>query len=211
MSLFRLSLSSVILFVYACSLARVASASALSCASLALRSSLVTLRVLCLFRRSWISPYETSGASSTVSRYRSYLRFLSTSSLASSRSFRRFSCILVSSRISISFWSLSLISSAAFLSAAVRLASFSCRNLLNRTRDSCSSRSFRLSASSLRLNPCSFSLYSALRASSVSSVSRISRRFSRRRVVGLTCSSTMVCSTSSLAAGPMATQPTMPP
>mmetsp|Transcript_4285 Transcript_4285/g.19452 ORF Transcript_4285/g.19452 Transcript_4285/m.19452 type:complete len:288 (-) Transcript_4285:196-1059(-) len=203
MSLFRLSRSSVIRFVYAWSLARVASASSLSAASLVRRSSLVTLRVLCLFSRSCISPYELSGASSTVLRYRSYRRFRSTSSLASSKSARSPSCIRVSSRISISFWSLALISSAAFRSAAVLFASFSWRNLLNRTRDSCSSRSFRLSASSLRLNPCSFSLYSDLRASSVSSVSRINRRFSSRRVVGLTCSSTMVCSTSSLVAGPM--------
>ena len=48
-------------------------------------------------------------------------------------------------------------SSAAFLLARTHLASFSCRNLLKRTRDSCSSRSFFLRAASRTLKAASCS------------------------------------------------------
>lgn len=48
-----------------------------------------------------------------------------------------------------SFSSQVLRSSAAFLSALTRLASLSCRNLLNLINDSCSSISLRLRVSSL--------------------------------------------------------------
>ena len=49
----------------------------------------------------------------------------------------------------------SCLSSIAFLLARARLASFSCRNLLKRTRDSCSSKSFFFNAASLVLKPSS--------------------------------------------------------
>ena len=59
------------------------------------------------------------------------------------------------SRILRSFSSLMLRSSAAFLSDRIRLASLSCRNLLNLIKDSCSSKSLRLRISSRSLNTSS--------------------------------------------------------
>eukprot|EP00882_Tetradesmus_deserticola_P021023 GHRQ01022728.1.p1 GENE.GHRQ01022728.1~~GHRQ01022728.1.p1 ORF type:complete len:123 (+),score=6.86 GHRQ01022728.1:545-913(+) len=76
------------------------------------------------------------------------------SSTSCTCSFSSLSCssTSVSCSISFSFCCRDLTSSAAFLSARARLESFSCRNLLNLMRDSCSSKSFFFRASSRFLN-----------------------------------------------------------
>ena len=108
--------------------------------------------------------------------------------------FLRSSASVSFSRVtSASFWLRIFTSSAAFFSARVRFESFSCKNLLKRISDSCSSRSFFLRPSSRRRNISSLRLNSAFCASSASCTSNISLRFSSSRVAGLTCSRTSTC------------------
>mmetsp|Transcript_18904 Transcript_18904/g.35039 ORF Transcript_18904/g.35039 Transcript_18904/m.35039 type:complete len:267 (-) Transcript_18904:322-1122(-) len=135
------------------------------------RSSLATLRVLYLLRRSC-----TSGKSSLVPCTNSttsirnfwYFSFFKTCSFrAFSSSIFSWYC-LVSLVISVSFISLCFFSSAALLIARLRLLSFSCRNLLNFMRDSWSSRSFLRRASSRRRNASSLLANSSFCASSAS-------------------------------------------